>query len=74
MDLEVAAVDAIVIGDDVFLGQNVVVLGGVRIGDGATVGGGSTVNKDVPAGKLVVARARQTIVDGWQRPKKTKKG
>jgi len=27
----------------------------------------------VPAGKLTVARARQTIVEGWQRPSKAKK-
>jgi bifunctional UDP-N-acetylglucosamine pyrophosphorylase/glucosamine-1-phosphate N-acetyltransferase len=63
-----------VIGADVHVGSNCVLVAPVTLGDGATVGGGSTVNKDVPAGKLVVARARQTIVDGWQRPKKTKKG
>jgi bifunctional N-acetylglucosamine-1-phosphate-uridyltransferase/glucosamine-1-phosphate-acetyltransferase GlmU-like protein len=28
----------------------------------------------VPAGKLVVARARQVTIDGWQRPQKSKKG
>jgi bifunctional UDP-N-acetylglucosamine pyrophosphorylase/glucosamine-1-phosphate N-acetyltransferase len=63
-----------VIGADVHVGSNCVLVAPVTLGEGATVGGGSTVNKDVPAGKLVVARARQTIVDGWQRPKKTKKG
>jgi bifunctional UDP-N-acetylglucosamine pyrophosphorylase/glucosamine-1-phosphate N-acetyltransferase len=40
------------------------------IGEGATVGAGSTVTKDVPAGKLTVARAKQLTFDGWKRPQK----
>ena len=40
------------------------------LGDGATIGGGSTISKDVPAGQLTVARARQATLAGWQRPKK----
>ena len=39
----------------------------------ATIGGGSTVSQDVPAGQLVVARARQTTIAGWQRPLKKQK-
>jgi bifunctional UDP-N-acetylglucosamine pyrophosphorylase/glucosamine-1-phosphate N-acetyltransferase len=62
-----------VIGADVHVGSNCVLVAPVTIGDGATVGGGSTVSKDVPAGKLVVARARQALIEGWQRPRKTKK-
>ena len=62
-----------VIGDDVHVGSNCVLVAPVTLGDGATVGGGSTVSKDVPAGKLVVARARQVTIDGWQRPRKTRK-
>jgi bifunctional UDP-N-acetylglucosamine pyrophosphorylase/glucosamine-1-phosphate N-acetyltransferase len=62
-----------VIGADVHVGSNCVLVAPVTIGDGATVGGGSTVSQDVPAGKLVVARARQTVIEGWQRPRKTKK-
>jgi bifunctional UDP-N-acetylglucosamine pyrophosphorylase/glucosamine-1-phosphate N-acetyltransferase len=58
------------IGADVHVGSNCVLVAPVTLGDGVTVGGGSTVSKDVPAGKLVVARARQTIIEGWQRPKK----
>jgi bifunctional UDP-N-acetylglucosamine pyrophosphorylase/glucosamine-1-phosphate N-acetyltransferase len=46
----------------------------LTLGDGVTVGAGSTVSKDVPAGKLVVARARQAIVEDWPRPKKAKRG
>jgi bifunctional UDP-N-acetylglucosamine pyrophosphorylase / glucosamine-1-phosphate N-acetyltransferase len=63
-----------VIGADVHIGSNCVLVAPVTIGDGATVGGGSTVSQDVPAGKLVVARARQAVIEGWQRPRKAKKG
>ena len=62
-----------VIGADVHIGSNCVLVAPIHIGDGATVGGGSTVSQDVPAGKLVVARARQAVIEGWQRPRKTKK-
>jgi bifunctional UDP-N-acetylglucosamine pyrophosphorylase / glucosamine-1-phosphate N-acetyltransferase len=61
------------IGDDVHTGSNSVLVAPLTIGDGATVGAGSTVNKQVPAGKLTVARARQVTIEGWQRPKKEKK-
>ena len=62
-----------VIGADVHVGSNCVLVAPVTLGEGATVGGGSTVSKDVPAGKLVVARARQVTIEGWQRPQKAKK-
>jgi bifunctional UDP-N-acetylglucosamine pyrophosphorylase/glucosamine-1-phosphate N-acetyltransferase len=62
-----------VIGADVHVGSNCVLVAPVTLGDGATVGGGSTVSKDVPAGKLVVARARQVTIDAWQRPRKAGK-
>jgi bifunctional UDP-N-acetylglucosamine pyrophosphorylase / glucosamine-1-phosphate N-acetyltransferase len=62
-----------VIGADVHVGSNCVLVAPVQIGAGATVGGGSTIVQDVPAGKLVVARARQAVIEGWQRPRKTKK-
>lgn len=62
-----------VIGADVHVGSNCVLVAPVRIGDGATVGGGSTVSQDVAPGKLVVARARQAVIEGWQRPRKIKK-
>lgn len=63
-----------VIGDDVHVGSNCVLVAPVTLGEGATIGGGSTVAQDVPAGKLVLARARQVTIDGWQRPRKAKKG
>jgi bifunctional UDP-N-acetylglucosamine pyrophosphorylase / glucosamine-1-phosphate N-acetyltransferase len=58
---------------DVHVGSNCVLVAPVRIGAGATVGGGSTVSKDVPPGQLVVARAKQVHIEGWQRPRKGEK-
>jgi bifunctional UDP-N-acetylglucosamine pyrophosphorylase/glucosamine-1-phosphate N-acetyltransferase len=63
-----------VIGADVHIGSNCVLVAPVEIGDGATIGGGSTINQNAPAGKLTVARARQTTIEGWTRPKKKPKG
>ncbi len=60
-----------VIGNDVHVGSNCVLVAPVALGAGATIGGGSTISKDAPAGQLTVARARQTTLTGWQRPKKT---
>lgn len=62
-----------IIGDDVHTGSNSVLVAPVTVGAGATIGAGSTVAKEVPAGKLTVARARQTTLENWQRPVKQKK-
>jgi bifunctional UDP-N-acetylglucosamine pyrophosphorylase/glucosamine-1-phosphate N-acetyltransferase len=59
-----------VIGNDVHVGSNCVLVAPVTLGDGATIGGGSTIAKDAPAGQLTVARAKQTTLPGWTRPKK----
>jgi len=59
-----------VIGDDAFIGSDCPLVAPVTIGDGATVGAGSTVTADVPPGKLVLARSRQTTIEGWERPRK----
>ncbi|MHB9021418.1 MAG: bifunctional UDP-N-acetylglucosamine diphosphorylase/glucosamine-1-phosphate N-acetyltransferase GlmU [Halothiobacillus sp.] len=61
------------IGDAVFVGSSSQLVAPVRIGDGATIGAGSTITNDVPAGHLAVARARQVMRGGWQRPKKIPK-
>jgi len=58
------------IGDDAHTGSNSVLVAPITIGEGATVGAGSTVTKDVPAGKLTVARAKQLTLDSWKRPQK----
>jgi bifunctional UDP-N-acetylglucosamine pyrophosphorylase/glucosamine-1-phosphate N-acetyltransferase len=62
-----------VLGADVHVGSNCVLVAPVSVGDGATIGGGSTVAQDVPAGKLVLARARQVVIEGWSRPRKAGK-
>jgi bifunctional UDP-N-acetylglucosamine pyrophosphorylase/glucosamine-1-phosphate N-acetyltransferase len=62
-----------VIGNDVHVGSNCVLVAPVAVGDGATIGGGSTVTKEVPAGQLAVARARQVLISHWARPKKKAK-
>ncbi len=58
------------IGDDVHTGSNSVLVAPLGVGAGATIAAGSTVTCEVPAGKLTIARARQTTIEGWQRPKK----
>ena len=63
-----------VIGDDVSIGSNAVLVAPVTIGQGATIAGGSTISKNAPEGKLTVARAKQTTLDGWKRPTKETKG
>jgi bifunctional UDP-N-acetylglucosamine pyrophosphorylase/glucosamine-1-phosphate N-acetyltransferase len=61
------------IQDDVHTGSNSVLVAPITVGAGATIAAGSTVIREVPAGKLTVARARQTTVENWQRPTKPKK-
>ena len=61
------------IGDEVHTGSNSVLVAPITVGAGATIGAGSTVTHSVPAGKLTVARARQTIIEGWHRPVKPAK-
>ena len=63
-----------VIGDDVSIGSNAVLVAPVTIGQGATIAGGSTISRNAPEGKLTVARAKQTTLEGWKRPTKQKKG
>ena len=50
-----------VIGEGVFIGSNTALVAPVTVGAGAYVGAGSTITKDVPPGKLGIARARQVI-------------
>jgi bifunctional UDP-N-acetylglucosamine pyrophosphorylase/glucosamine-1-phosphate N-acetyltransferase len=57
-----------VIGDGAFIGSGSMLVAPVRIGAGATIGAGSTITVDAADGKLTLARAKQTTVDGWQRP------
>lgn len=59
-----------VIGDDVFIGSNAALVAPLEIKSGATIAAGSTITDDVAADKLALGRARQTVVDGWTRPRK----
>ena len=59
-----------VIEDDAFIGSDTQLVAPVRVGRGATLGAGTTLTHDAPAGKLTFSRAKQTTIDGWQRPVK----
>jgi bifunctional UDP-N-acetylglucosamine pyrophosphorylase/glucosamine-1-phosphate N-acetyltransferase len=61
------------IGDDAHTGSNSVLVAPIVVGAGATIAAGSTVTHSVPAGKLTIARAPQTTVEGWLRPVKPAK-
>ncbi|KGM53941.1 bifunctional N-acetylglucosamine-1-phosphate uridyltransferase/glucosamine-1-phosphate acetyltransferase [Lysobacter arseniciresistens ZS79] len=58
------------IGDGAFIGSNSSLVAPVTIGRGATVAAGSVITRNAPDERLTVARARQSVVEGWQRPKK----
>src|SRR5581483_6487950 len=53
------------IGKGVFIGSNSALVAPVKIGDGAYVGSGSVITHDVPADALAIARAKQTVKEGW---------
>ena len=56
------------IGAGAFVGTNSSLVAPVTIGEGAYVGAGSVITKNVPAGALAVARARQEVREGWAAP------
>ncbi len=58
------------IGDNAFVGSGSMLVAPLKIGPNANTGAGSTITKDVPEGKLTVARARQVTIEGWKRPQK----
>jgi bifunctional UDP-N-acetylglucosamine pyrophosphorylase/glucosamine-1-phosphate N-acetyltransferase len=58
------------IGDDAFIGSNASLVAPLTVGAGATIGAGSVITREAPAGDLTVARARQTRIPGWKRPRK----
>lgn len=62
-----------VLGEDVFIGSNSSLVAPVTLGDGATTGAGSVITADVPAGTLALGRARQALIEGWERPQKSRK-
>lgn len=58
------------IGDEVRVGSNVVLVAPVTVGNKATIGAGSVITKDCEDNKLIIARSKQTTIDGWIRPVK----
>lgn len=62
-----------VIGDEVRIGSNTCLVAPVTVGNRVTTGAGSVITKNCEEGKLVIARARQTVIEGWVRPEKPKK-
>lgn len=60
------------IGDNAFIGSNSALVAPVKIGAGATVGAGSVITKNVGEADLAIARAKQTNLQGWERPTKKK--
>ncbi|MDE5032051.1 bifunctional UDP-N-acetylglucosamine diphosphorylase/glucosamine-1-phosphate N-acetyltransferase GlmU, partial [Francisella tularensis subsp. holarctica] len=50
-----------------FIGSDSQLIAPVNMGQGATVGAGSTIVKDVPDDNLAISRARQRLIDTWQR-------
>ena len=59
-----------IIEDYAFIGSNTSLIAPVTIGKGANIGAGSAISKEAPANKLTLARAKQIVIDKWQRPKK----
>ena len=61
-----------VIGDEVRIGSNCVLVAPVTLGNKVTTGAGSAITRNVEDNKLALARARQTVIEGWVRPEKDK--
>lgn len=53
------------VGDHAFIGCNVNLVAPVNVGRDAYIAAGSTVTCDVPEGAMLIARARESIKDGW---------
>jgi bifunctional UDP-N-acetylglucosamine pyrophosphorylase/glucosamine-1-phosphate N-acetyltransferase len=60
-----------IIGKDVFVGSDSQLVAPIEIEDGATIGAGSTITSNVKKDQLAISRARQRLIDGWKRPKKS---
>ncbi len=62
-----------ILEDQVFVGSDTQFIAPVKVEKGSYIGAGSTITKNVPAGSLAIARARQTTIKGWAVKKKKKK-
>lgn len=61
------------IGDQAFIGCNSQLIAPVEVGEGATIAAGTTLTKPAPAHKLTIGRTRQSVIENWHRPTKSKK-
>jgi bifunctional UDP-N-acetylglucosamine pyrophosphorylase/glucosamine-1-phosphate N-acetyltransferase len=59
-----------VIDDGVFVGSDTTLVAPVRLGKGSYVAAASCITHDVPEDSLALARARQTVKEGWARKKR----
>jgi bifunctional UDP-N-acetylglucosamine pyrophosphorylase/glucosamine-1-phosphate N-acetyltransferase len=57
------------IGSRAFIGSGTMLVAPVSVGEGATIGAGSTITRDAAPDKLTLARAPQTTIEHWQRPR-----
>lgn len=60
-----------IIKDGAFIGSDSQLIAPVTIGENSYIGSGSTINKDTPANKLTIARAKQVTIENWRPPKKS---
>jgi bifunctional UDP-N-acetylglucosamine pyrophosphorylase/glucosamine-1-phosphate N-acetyltransferase len=58
------------IEDGVFVGSDSTLVAPVTLGKGAYVAASSCITEDVPADSLAIARAKQTVKEGWARAKR----
>jgi len=61
------------IGAGAYVGSGCCLIAPLNIGEGATIGAGSTVSREVPAGRLTVARAQARTVENWRGPRSSRK-
>ena len=59
------------IGDGAFIGSNSSLIAPVKIGKGAYLGSGGVISDDVPDDALAIARAPQTLKEGWAKRYRT---
>jgi bifunctional UDP-N-acetylglucosamine pyrophosphorylase / glucosamine-1-phosphate N-acetyltransferase len=62
-----------IIDDEVFIGSNVSLVAPLKIGRKATIGAGSTIVEEVFADTLALGRARQVVINNWQKKKHEQK-
>lgn len=57
------------IGNNAFIGCNTNLVAPVTVGDNSFIAAGSTITDEVPEDGFAIARQRQTVKNGWVKPK-----